>query len=95
LITRNGKTKKTFRSLSSGHLGKESSRDREGTFTPKILPKRQLILTSDLEEKVTAIYAQGMGTRGISGFIKEMYAMEISSTEISHITDKLIPVVNE
>jgi putative transposase len=92
---RNGKTKKTVRSLSSGHLEIESSRDREGTFTPKILPKRQLILTSDLEEKVTAMYAKGMSTRDISGFIKEMYAMEISATEISHITDKVIPVLNE
>lgn len=92
---RNGKTKKTVRSLSSGHLEIESSRDREGTFSPKILPKRQLILTSDLEEKVTAMYAKGMSTRDISGFIKEMYAMEISATEISHITDKVIPVVNE
>ena len=92
---RNGKTKKTVRSLSSGHLEIESGRDRDGTFTPKILPKRQLILTSDLEEKVTAMYAKGMSTRDISGFIKEMYAMEISATEISHITDKVIPVVNE
>ena len=48
-----------------------------------------------LEEKVTAMYAKGMSTRDISGFIKEMYAMEISATEISHITDKVIPVVNE
>jgi len=29
----------------------ESSRDREGTFTPKIIPKRQLIITSELEDK--------------------------------------------
>jgi transposase-like protein len=92
---RNGKAKKTVRSLSSGHLEIEIGRDRECTFSPKILPKRQLILTSDLEEKVTAMYAKGMSTRAISEFIKEMYAMEISATEISHITDKVIPVLNE
>lgn len=92
---RNGKTKKTVRSLNSGHLEIESSRDREGTFAPKIIPKRQLIVTSELEDKVLAMYAKGMSTRDISGFILEMYAMEISATEISHITDCVIPMLNE
>ena len=92
---RNGRTKKTVRSLNSGHLEIESSRDREGTFAPKIIPKRQLIVTSELEDKVLAMYAKGMSTRDISGFILEMYAMEISATEISHITDCVIPMLNE
>ena len=92
---RNGKTTKTVRSLNSGHLEIESSRDREGTFAPKIIPKRQLIVTSELEDKVLALYAKGMSTRDISGFILEMYAMEISATEISHITDCVIPMLNE
>lgn len=42
-----------------------------------------------------AMYAKGMSTRDISGFILEMYAMEISATEISHITDCVIPILNE
>ena len=92
---KNGKTKKTVRSLQSGHLEIESSRDRKGTFEPKILPKRQLIITEELEDKVIAMYARGMSTRNISEYVKEMYAMEISATEISHITDKIIPLMNE
>ncbi len=92
---RNGKAKKTVRSPNSGHLEIESSRDREGTFAPKIIPKRQLIITSELEDKVLSMYAKGMSTRDISGFILEMYAMEISATEISHITDCVIPMLNE
>lgn len=92
---KNGKTKKTVRSLQSGHLEIESSRDRLGTFEPKILPKRQLIITEELEDKVIAMYARGMSTRNISEYVKEMYAMEISATEISHITDKVIPLMNE
>jgi len=83
------------RSLQSGHLEIESSRDRQGTFEPKILPKRQLIITEELEDKVIAMYARGMSTRNISEYVKEMYAMEISATEISHITDKVIPLMNE
>jgi len=34
------------------------------------------------------MYAKGMSTRAISEFILEMYAMEISATEISRITEK-------
>src|SRR5690606_15613919 len=57
---KNGKTKKTVRSLQSGHFELESSRDRNGTFEPKIVPKRQLIITSELENNVIAMYARGM-----------------------------------
>ncbi|MDF7822356.1 IS256 family transposase [Runella sp. MFBS21] len=92
---KNGKTKKTVRSLQSGHLEIESSRDRQGTFEPKILPKRQLIITEELEDKVIAMYSRGMSTRNISEYIKEMYGMDISATEISHITDKIVPLINE
>lgn len=92
---KNGKTKKTVRSLQSGHLEIESSRDRQGTFEPKILPKRQLIITEELEDKVIAMYARGMSTRNISDYVREMYSMDISATEISHITDKIIPLMNE
>jgi transposase-like protein len=57
---KNGKTKKTARSLQSGHLEIESSRDRQSTFEPKILPKRQLIITEELEDKAIAMHARGM-----------------------------------
>ncbi|WP_293879443.1 IS256 family transposase [Sphingobacterium sp. UBA1498] len=92
---KNGKTKKTVRSLQSGHFELESNRDRNGTFEPKIVPKRQLIITEELEDNVLAMYARGMSTRDISSYVKEMYAMDISATEISHITDKIIPAMNE
>ncbi|SFB86625.1 Transposase, Mutator family [Parapedobacter composti] len=36
-----------------------------------------------------------MSTRDISDYVKEMYAMGISSKEISNITDKVIPALNE
>ncbi len=37
---RNGKSRKTVRSLSGGSLELETGRDREGSFEPKIVPKR-------------------------------------------------------
>ncbi|CAM4414890.1 Transposase, Mutator family [Pedobacter westerhofensis] len=90
-----GKTKKNVRSLQSGEFELESTRDRNGTFEPKIVAKRQLIITNELEENVIAMYARGMSTRNICDYVKEMYAMEISATEISNITDRIIPAMNE
>src|SRR5690606_30212908 len=92
---KNGETQKTQRSLRSGHFELESGRDRTGTSEPKIVPKRQLIITEELEGNVISMYARGMSTRDISGYVKEMYAMDISATEISNITDKVIPALNE
>jgi len=92
---RNGKSRKTVRSMSGGSFELETGRDREGTFEPKIVPKRQLIITEELEGNVLSMYARGMGTRAISDYIREMYAMEISATEISRITDAVLPAVNE
>jgi transposase-like protein len=92
---KNGKTSKTVRSLSSGEFELETSRDRNGTFEPRIVPKRQLIITEDLEGNVLSMYARGMSTRAISDYIMEMYAMEISATEISRITDSVLPAVQE
>jgi len=51
--------------------------------------------TSRAAGAVLALYAKGVSVRDISGFILEMYAMEISATEISHITDCVIPMLNE
>lgn len=57
---RNGKTRKTVRSLQSGEFKLEGARDRNGTFEP--VPKRQLIITAELEDNVIAMYALGMST---------------------------------
>lgn len=45
---RNGKTSKRVKSI-SGEFNLEGSRDRAGTFEPMILPKRQVIITEELE----------------------------------------------
>jgi putative transposase len=91
---KNGKTTKRVRSL-SGEFEIESNRDRLGTFEPQILPKRQLIITDELEQKVIALYGLGVSTRDISNHIKEMYQMDISATQLSAITDKIIPAMDE
>nr|WP_262714328.1 transposase [Adhaeribacter soli] len=91
---KNGKTSKKVKSL-SGEFELESSRDRLGSFEPMILPKRQLIITEELEDKIIGLYGLGLSTRDITKHIKELYQMDISATALSSITDKVIPVMNE
>ncbi|TZF84079.1 IS256 family transposase [Pedobacter sp. BS3] len=92
---RNGKSRKTVRSLNAGEFELETGRDRLSTFDPKIVPKRQLIITEELEGNILSMYARGMSTRAMRDYIQEMYAMEISPAEISRITDSVLPAVQE
>ena len=91
---KNGKASKKVKSL-SGEFELESTRDRSGSFEPLVLPKRQLIITAELEEKVIGLYGLGMSTRDITKYIKEMYQMDISAATLSAITDKVIPAMQE
>lgn len=91
---KNGKATKRVKSL-SGEFDLETGRDRSGSFEPLVLPKRQLIVTSELEEKVLGLYGLGLSTRDITKYIKEMYQMDISATTLSAITDKVIPAMQE
>ncbi|RYE26083.1 MAG: IS256 family transposase [Sphingobacteriaceae bacterium] len=91
---RNGKASKKIKSI-SGEFELESSRDRAGSFEPLVLPKRQVIITEELEEKVIGLYGLGLSTRDISKHIKELYQMDISASTLSSITDKVVPAMNE
>ncbi|NAW51039.1 IS256 family transposase, partial [Elizabethkingia argentiflava] len=70
-----------------------TGRDRLGTFEPKIVPKRQLIITDELEGTILSMYAMGVSTRAMRDYVQQMYAMEISPAEISRITDSVLPAV--
>lgn len=91
---RNGKAKKRVKSL-AGEFELESGRDRLGTFEPMILPKRQVFINDALEEKIITLYGMGVSTREISSYIKEMYLMDVSAAQLSAITDKVIPAMQE
>lgn len=91
---RNGKIAKRVKSI-SGEFDLETSRDRAGSFDPVVLPKRQVIITEELEDKVIGLYGLGLSTRDITKYIKEMYQMDISAATLSSITDKVIPAMNE
>ena len=69
-------------------------RDRDGSFEPQIVPKRQKDVSS-IEKKVLAMYDRGMSQRDIYSAIKDIYAFEISHDMISDITDCILPELEE
>ena len=70
------------------------SRDREGEFEPKLIPKYQRDI-SGIEEKAISLYARGMSTRDICDQLGDLYGIELSAEMVSKITDKILPQVKE
>ena len=91
---RNGKTSKDVRT-SDGTITVNTPRDRNSSFEPELIRKRETILAESLESKIIGMYGLGMSLRDISKHIKDMYDTEISHSTLSAITDKIIPEVKE
>lgn len=91
---KNGKTSKDIKT-SAGTISIQTPRDRNSTFEPEIIRKRETILAESLEGKIIGMYGLGMSLRDISRHIKDMYDTEISHATLSAITDKIIPEVKE
>lgn len=85
---RNGYAVKTV-NTSSGPVEIKTPRDRDGTFEPRVIPKRCKDV-SGIEDKVLAMYARGMSQRDIASTIEDIYGFEISHEMISQITDKVL-----
>jgi transposase-like protein len=64
-------------------------RDREGSFEPQIVKKRQRRL-SGVEDMVLSLSAKGLTTGEISAHLGEVYGAEVSKQTISTITDKVM-----
>ena len=86
--TRNGKGHKTVQT-DTGPLDLTVPRDRNGSFTPQLVPKRERRLEG-FDAKVLSLYARGLSTREIQGHLAELYGTEVSPTLISTITDAVL-----
>ncbi|WP_460675381.1 IS256 family transposase, partial [Lentzea nigeriaca] len=64
-------------------------RDRDASFEPKIVAKRQRRL-GGVDEMVISLAAKGLTTGEISAHLAEVYGAEVSRQTISTITDKVI-----
>lgn len=89
--SRNGHYEKTVRT-SGGDARVRIPRDRNGDFEPEVV-RKYVANTSELEEKILALYAKGTSTRDIEQLLGDVYGVEVSPTLISRVTDKVWPAV--
>lgn len=90
---RNGKSRKRVKTDNS-EFEIEVPRDRNGSFDPQLVKKRQRRLPG-FDEKVIAMYARGMSTRDIQAHMEELYGVEVSPDLVSTVTDTVIEEVRQ
>jgi putative transposase len=61
-------------------------RDREGSFDPVLVPKRQN-LAEGLEQVIISLYSKGMSMSDIEAQLRDIYGFDVSTSTISRITD--------
>jgi len=85
---RNGATAKTLQT-DLGPVEINTPRDRDGSFEPRLVGKRQTRLAG-LDDKILGLYAGGMTVRDISAHLSELYGTEIGRDSVSRITDAVL-----
>ena len=85
--SRNGYGKKKIRT-SYGESEISVPRDRDASFNPMIVPKRENMLDG-IEEVVVSLYAKGMSVSDIEEQIKDVYNFDVSASTISRITSRI------
>lgn len=91
---RNGRGTKTLKTM-DGMVTITTPQDRQSSFEPQIVRKRETVLADNIAPKIIGLYGLGMSFRDISQHIKEMYDVDISHDTLSEITDRVIPQVRE
>jgi len=86
--TRNGGTPKTL-VTEHGAVRIKTPRDRDGSFEPKIVRKRQRRFEG-FDEKILALYSRGLSTRDIEAYLRELYGVSVGRDLISRVTDAVI-----
>lgn len=82
--SRNGRGRKKV-VIDMEELELNPPRDRNGTYEPKLIPKRQKYFEG-FNEKILAMYARGMSVRDIQSCLLEMYHVDVSEGLISQAT---------
>ena len=91
---KNGYGTKTVKTA-SGSFDLDVPRDRNNSFEPQLIKKRQTVLTDELDNKILALYGLGTSYGDIAVHLEEIYGVEVSPATISAVTDKLVPMLEE
>jgi transposase-like protein len=89
---RNGSSPKTIHT-DVGEVRIDVPRDREGTFTPRIVPKYARRVEG-FDDTVISLYGKGLTTGEIQAHLSDIYDADVSRELISKITDKVVDELN-
>lgn len=90
---RNGHNQKTLKSK-YGDIEVKIPRDRESTFEPKLVKKRETLIKG-AEDLILSLYAKGMSIRDIQHHLDDLYGYELSTQTISNITEAIMEKAKE
>ena len=76
-----------------GEVRIDVPRDREGTFTPQIVPKYSRRVEG-FDDAVISLYARGLTAGEIQAHLSDIYGAKVSRDLISKITDKVVEDLN-
>ena len=91
---RNGKMPKEIKTA-YGAVQINTPRDREGSFNPEIVKKRQTVLAEGLADRIIGLYGLGQSMRDIQKYLEDDFGEYISADTISNITERVSPEINE
>ncbi len=91
--SRNGVRTKTV-TTEVGPVEVEVPRDRDGTFDPKTVRKRQRRLVG-VDAMVISLVAKGLTTGEVQAYLAETYGTDISRETISKITDRILDELSD
>ena len=92
--SRNGARSKTVLTDNVGPVQVEVPRDRDGSFDPVIVKKRQRRL-GGVDTIVLSLVAKGLTTGEVSAHFEEIYGASLSKDTISRITDRVLTEMAE
>ena len=90
---RNGTSPKTL-ITEQGKVPIDAPRDRDGSFKPRIVRKRQRRFRG-FDEKILALYSRGLSVRDIEAHLEEIYGVKVGRDLISRVTDAVIDDVRD
>lgn len=86
---RNGRIGKKLKT-SLGTIDLNTPRDRNSSFEPQIVRKRQRVLNEELDRKIISMYGLGLSYSDIRKHMEEMYGIDTSESTITAVTDRVI-----
>lgn len=89
---RNGRMSKQVQTQ-MGEVTVRTPRDRNASFEPEFIRKRETILAEGVADRIIGLYALGNSTREISNWMEENLGNRISADTISSITDRVLPEI--